>query len=133
LSNILQRYRSWLTEYKVRVLLQTGDRRNPELPDVPLVSEFALDKTKLQIQELWLAALDTARPFAMPPDVPQERVAALRNAFGDMLSNAEFQADAKTTGMAIDPRTADQITAMLTRLGKTPPAIIEEARKAVQE
>jgi len=35
--------------------------------------------------------------------------------------------------MVIDPRSADQITAMLARLGNTPPAIIEEARKAVQQ
>jgi hypothetical protein len=58
-----------LTDNKVRVLLQTGDRRDPELPDVPLVTEFALDETKLEIQKLWLTPLDTARPFAMPPDV----------------------------------------------------------------
>ena len=133
LSNILTRYRSWLTDNKVRVLLQTGERRNAELPDVPLVSEFALDETRLQIQRLWLAPLDTARPFAMPPDVPQERVVAVRDAFGAMLKDAEFQTDAKRSGMVIDPRTADEITAMLTRIGKTPPAIIEAARKAVQE
>ena len=133
LSNILHRYRSWLTDNKVRVLLQTGDRRDPELPDVPLVTELALDETKLEIQKLWLTPLDTARPFAMPPDVPRERVIAVRNAFGEMLTDTEFQADAKTTGMVIDPRSADQITAMLARLGNTPPAIIEEARKAVQQ
>jgi tripartite-type tricarboxylate transporter receptor subunit TctC len=133
LSNILERYRSWLTDKKVRVLLQTGSKRNPELPDVPLVSEFALDPTKLRIQELWLAPLDTARPFAMPPDVPQDRVVAVRKAFSDMMNDANFQSDAKTSGMALDPRTADQITATLTRLGETPPAIIEEARKAARD
>jgi tripartite-type tricarboxylate transporter receptor subunit TctC len=132
LSNILTRYRSWLTDNKVRVLLQTGERRNAELGDVPLVSEFALDETRLQIQRLWLAPLDTARPFAMPPDVPPERVVAVRHAFGEMLNDAQFRADAKASGMVIDPRTAEQITAMLARLGKTSPAILEAARKAVQ-
>jgi tripartite-type tricarboxylate transporter receptor subunit TctC len=87
----------------------------------------------LQIQQMWLAPLDTARPFAMPPDVPQERVAAVRTAFGEMVKDAEFAADAATSGMVVDPRPADEITAMLARLGRTPAAIVEEARKAVQE
>jgi hypothetical protein len=38
-----------------------------------------------------------------------------------MLKDAEFHADAKRSGILVDPRTADQITTMLTRIGKTSP------------
>ena len=115
------------------MLLQTGDRRLPELPDTPTARELALDETKRQAQDLWLAPLDMARPYAMPPETPSERVEAVRRAFGDMLKDPEFQADAKKSGMVIDPRSAADIRALLDRFAATPKPIIEEARKAVAE
>jgi tripartite-type tricarboxylate transporter receptor subunit TctC len=132
-SNIPAKNPDWISEKKIKILVQTGSERLPDLPDVPLVSEFALDPIKRQVQELWLAPLETARPYAMPPEVPKDRVDAVRNAFTEMLKSAEFQADAKKSGMAVDPRSADFIQSLLARLGTTPPAVIEQARKAVVE
>jgi len=130
-SNIPAKNPDWISEKKIKILVQTGSARLADLPDVPLVSEFALDPVKLQVQELWLAPLETARPYAMPPETPQDRVEAARTALTDMLKDAEFLGDAKKSGMAVDPRSADFIESLLKRLGSTPPAVIEEARKAV--
>lgn len=132
-SNVLDRNRSWLTEGKIRVLLQTGTRRDPQLPDVPLVSELALDARKLLIQNLWLAPLDTARPFAMPPEVPPARVMAVRQAFDRMLHDSDFIEDARRSGMPVDPRSAADLEIILKRYSETPQAIIDEARRAVPE
>jgi tripartite-type tricarboxylate transporter receptor subunit TctC len=132
-SNIPAKNPDWISEKKIKILAQTGSARLPDLPNVPLVSEFALDLVKLQVQELWLAPLETARPYAMPPETPGDRVEAVRKAFTEMLKGAEFQADAKKSGMAVDPRSAEYIQSLLARLGSTPPAVIEEARKAVVE
>ena len=132
-SNIFERNRSWLTEGKVRVLLQTGSKRHPELPDVPLVSDLALDATKRQVQDLWLAPLETARPFAMPPDVPKDRLAAIQAGFFAMLKDPDFQADAKNSGMVVDPRSSDEIRSIISMIAKSPQNVIDEARKAVQD
>ena len=132
-SNLATKNRNWLEEKKVKILFQTGTKRHKDLPGIPTSAELALDAGKLQIQDLWLAPLETARPYAMPPDVPADRVAAVRNAFAEMIANADFLDDAKKTGMTIDPRSAEDIIAILRRLASTPPAIIEEARKAVQD
>lgn len=132
-SNIPAKNPDWISEKKIKILAQTGSARLSDLPDVPLVSEFALDPAKLQVQELWLAPLETARPYAMPPGTPRNRVETMRKAFTEMLKGGEFQADAKKSGMAVDPRSAEYIQSLLARLGNTPPAVIEEARKAVVE
>lgn len=130
-SNIPSKNPDWLKDKKIRILAQTGSKRLPELPNVPLVSEMALNPDKLKIQELWLAPLETARPYTMPPEVPMDRVDAVRKAFWAMFDNAQFKADAKKSGMLVDPRSAEFIEDMITRLSKTPPAIIAEAQKAV--
>lgn len=130
-SNIGARNPDWITDKKIRVFLQTGSTRSPELPDVPTVSELALNADKRLIQDLWLAPLETARPYAMPPEVPIERVEAVRKAFFEMVKDSEFQADAKKAGMQVQPRTANDIVKILERFKATPQAVIEEARKAV--
>ena len=132
-SNIPSKNPTWLSEQKIQVLLQTGDQRSPELPDVPTVSELATDPGKRLVQDLWLSPLEFARPYAMPPETPKERVAAVQAAFGEMLKNSEFQEDAKKSGMVVDPRSADQIRALLNRIAGMPPAVIEDAKKAVLE
>lgn len=106
-SNIPSKNPDWLAEKKIKILAQTGSQRLPELKDVPLVSEYALDPGKLQVQELWLAPLETARPYAMPPETPKDRVDAARAAFAAMLKDGDFLGDAKKSGMAVDPRSAD--------------------------
>ena len=130
-SNIPSKNPDWLTEKKIRILAQTGSKRLAALPDVPLVSELALNPDKLKIQELWLAPLETARPYTMPPEVPTDRVNAVRTAFNQMFEDKQFKDDAKKSGMLVDPRSAEFIEAMIQRLGATSPAIIAEAQKAV--
>jgi len=132
-SNIPSKNPTWLREQKIQVLLQTGDQRSPELPDVPTVAELATDPGKRLVQDLWLSPLEFARPYAMPPETPKERVAAVQAAFGEMLKNSDFQEDAKKSGMVIDPRSADQIRALLNRIAGMPPSVIEDAKKAVLE
>lgn len=130
-SNIGARNPDWLTEKKVRVLLQTGVKRSPELPDVPTIAELATSPEMRQVQDLWLAPLETARPYAMPPEVPRERVEAVRKAFFAMVKDAEFLGDAKKAGMTVDPRTAEDIERLIARFQAVPQAVLEEARKAV--
>lgn len=132
-SNIPSKNPTWLSEQKIQVLLQTGDQRSPELPDVPTVSELATDPGKRLVQDLWLSPLEFARPYAMPPETPKDRVAAIQAAFGEMLKNGDFQEDAKKSGMVVDPRSADQIRALLNRIAAMPPSVIEDAKKAVLE
>lgn len=132
-SNIASKNPEWITDKKINVLFQTGETRHPDLPHVPLISELATSDVMRQVQELWLSPLETARPYAMPPEVPQPRVDAVRKAFFEMLKDPDFQQDAKKTGMLIDPRSHTQIESIITRVGATPQHIIEIARKAVSE
>lgn len=132
-SNIAAKNPEWITERKINVLFQTGEKRHADLPLVPLISELATSDMMRQVQDLWLAPLETARPYAMPPDVPEARLSAIRKAFFEMLKDPGFREDAKKTGMLIDPRSHTQIEAILKRVSTAPQNVIDLARKAVTE
>jgi tripartite-type tricarboxylate transporter receptor subunit TctC len=130
LSNMLAKHADWLRDGKINVLFQTGERRDALLPNVPSALEFALNEEKRQVLALWLAPNAVARPFAMPPGVPEERRTAVRKAFMALFKDAEFLADARRIGMSLDPKEGEYIEQLVNRLRSYPPRIIEAAMAA---
>jgi tripartite-type tricarboxylate transporter receptor subunit TctC len=128
LSNIFARHTDWLNDHKIKIYFQTGEKPDAALPDVPLVSSFALDQEKQQILKLWLAPNIVARPMALPPEVPAERVAAVRRAFMELFDDPPFIADAKKIGMTIEPKEGEYIKKLVHELRGLPPQVIAAAK-----
>ena len=57
------------------------------------------------------AAPNTAGPISCRPDVPAERVEALRRAFDATMKDEGFIADAAKIGFEVDPLTGEQVQA----------------------
>jgi tripartite-type tricarboxylate transporter receptor subunit TctC len=72
-----------------------------------------------------------ARPFAIPPGVPAERVAALRKAFMDMAGDPAFVAEAKAEQLDVALVSGVQIQDMLARISTIPKDVIRELRDIV--
>jgi tripartite-type tricarboxylate transporter receptor subunit TctC len=132
LSNILAKHRDWLAERKISILFQTGETRNAALPDVPLASDFALEQEKRQILRLWLAPNAVARPLALPPGVPADRLNAVRTAFMALFQDPLFLAEARTIGISVDPRSGESIEMLARELRALPPRIVEAAKAAAE-
>ena len=67
--------------------------KHAELPDVPLVTDLATNDEQRQILKIVLGRQVLGRPYAAPPGVPADRVAALRKAFMDTMVDPEFRAE----------------------------------------
>ena len=93
----------WIKEKKIRILAQWALRKHPELPDVPLILEQAKTEEQKQSLDLALARLEFGRPFFMPPNVPAERVNAIRRAFDATMKDKEFLDEADKLKIEIDP------------------------------
>ena len=132
-SNLLSKHPDWITDRKINILFQTGEKREAALPNVPSALDFALNEEKRQALDLWLAPFAVARPFALPPGVPSDRSTAVGQAFMALFQDPLFLADAKRAGMAIDPQDGEYIQKMVLRLRALPPNIIEAARAAAAE
>jgi tripartite-type tricarboxylate transporter receptor subunit TctC len=123
---------NWIEEKKIRVLAQWALKKNAELPDVPLILDLAKTDADRQALELALARLEFGRPFFLPPNVPPERVAALRRAFDATLKDAEFLADADKSKIEIDALTGEQVAALVERVSRTPADTASRVRAALE-
>jgi tripartite-type tricarboxylate transporter receptor subunit TctC len=123
----------WLRDGKLNVIVQTGMKSYPGRENVPVALDMAKTDDDRRLMELVFAPQTFARPFAAPPDVPKDRVAALRKAFNDTTRDPRFLADAEKEQLEIELVTGEEIEAILRRLYQTPPAVIERARRAMED
>jgi len=87
----------------VSILVQIGMKKEPGLPDVPLLSELARSFDERAVLEFLSKGLAVGRPVGTTPGVPKERIAALRAAFDATLADPAFLAEAEKQGAEIGP------------------------------
>jgi tripartite-type tricarboxylate transporter receptor subunit TctC len=122
-----------LKDKKIEVIAQFGSIRSHLLPDVPLMLDLAKNEADRQALLLLFGRTEYGRPYFLPPDVPPDRVAALRRAFDATMQDPAFVADAKRIGFPLDPLTGEQVQAAVAALAKTPPAVVARVRAALNE
>ena len=117
---------------KVNVLIQTGLRKETELPDVPLLSDLVRgDPKKETIAGFLSLAGAIARPLAAPPGVPDERVEMLRRAFAATMKDPEVLAEARAQRSDVEPMTGEETAAAIARLLATPKSVIADVQAAL--
>jgi tripartite-type tricarboxylate transporter receptor subunit TctC len=131
-SNWTTTYAHYLKDKTVRLLLQSGLDRNPDLPDVPLALDLAKTDADRQALELLLAPTKIGRPFVAPPEVPGDRIQALREAFDATMADAALLNEAKALNMDISPVTGAYIEQTVARLYALPASVVRTASEAIR-
>jgi tripartite-type tricarboxylate transporter receptor subunit TctC len=126
-SSVKATHNNWITEKKINVVLQLALEKHPELPDVPLVTDFATTEEQRQILRLVFARQVMGRPFVAPPGIPADRTEALRKAFMDTMSDKEFLAEAEKAGLEITAVPGEQIQKLVAEVYKTPKEVADKA------
>jgi hypothetical protein len=113
------------------IFVQTGFNRNVELFG-KATNIYSLLKTEEEIQmgKLVFGPAEITRPFAAPPGVPADRVAALRKALMDLTKDQAMLDESRKIGIDFDPTSGVQTVADFAELFKTPKAIVEKATLA---
>src|SRR5262245_18149870 len=106
----------WIAEKKIYLPLQLNRVRTAELPDVPLLIDFAVTPQQRQMLRLVLSRQDMGRPFMAPPGIPDDRKAALRRAFDATMRDAEFLAEAKLRHQEVNPVSGAEIDRLIAEL-----------------
>jgi tripartite-type tricarboxylate transporter receptor subunit TctC len=114
----------WLREGSISMLVQLSLRRHPDLPDTPLITDYAKTDEERQIFKVALARQVMAWPFAAPPGTPVERVAALRRAFDETLRDPEYLAEAERLNLEITPVSGERIQSLIAEVYRTTSAEI---------
>ena len=122
----------WIRDKLLNVIVQMGLQKLADLPDVPSALKLVTDPESRQVLELILIRQEPGRPFAAPPGVPADRLAALRRAFDATLKDGEFLADAEKVQLEIEPLTAGEIATLLASAYGAPKAIVQKAAALVE-
>jgi hypothetical protein len=134
LNAIRSAHPEWIDKHLVNVLVQLTTRKNPALPNVPLIMDLATDDATREALALVFGDQEMGRPLAGPPGVPADRVAILRRAFEDTLADPAFLADAKTTGVEIDgPINGKQVEEIIDALYATPKAVVARIKRLKED
>jgi tripartite-type tricarboxylate transporter receptor subunit TctC len=129
LTNLLVGRPDWVRDGKIRMLVQFGSERVDELKDVPAVVELATSDDDRAIWQLFTSKFKLARPLALPPDVPRDRVKALQDAFDGTMKDPLFLEDARKLGLDIKPLGGEAVGKLVDQMQQTPDAPVERLRK----
>lgn len=127
-SSIVATRPAWVRDKKINIILQFAEEKHPELQDVPLVGDLAKTPEQKLILDLVLTSQTMARPFAAPPDVPQERVAALREAFMAVSKDPDFLAMAQAQQLEISFVDGARIQDSIRRISHAPKGLVRTLR-----
>jgi tripartite-type tricarboxylate transporter receptor subunit TctC len=126
-SSVLATQKDWVDQKKINILAQLSLTKHPDLPNVPLVTDFAKNDEQRQILRLIFARQVMGRPFLAPPGIPADRAEALRSAFAHTMADKDFLADAKKSDLEITPVSGAAVEQLVREVYATPKDIVAKA------
>jgi tripartite-type tricarboxylate transporter receptor subunit TctC len=123
---------SWLKENKINMLVQVGFKKEAELPQVPLLLDLVKDEEGKSVVRV--ISLPTAIGYGhwLAPEVPKDRLAALRTAYAAVMKDPEFLKEAEKTRMDIRFQTGAEVEALIKQVIKTPKAVLNRTAQILK-
>jgi tripartite-type tricarboxylate transporter receptor subunit TctC len=123
----------WLAEKKIFILVQVGLKRNPELPDVPLMQELVKDEISRKALIFMSADSAIARSIVTAPGTPPERVTALRKAFDAAMKDPGLLAEARKAKQDISVTTGIEVQKIANSIVNTEPEVVARAKTVIDD
>jgi tripartite-type tricarboxylate transporter receptor subunit TctC len=130
-SNFAANHPHWLSEKKVRFVVQIGLSKVKGYEQVPLLSELAKNEDDRRLVE-YMSLVTTSVGYSIiaPPGVPDPIIAALRTAFDATMKDPAFLAAAKKCCVDLNPGTHDAVAGAVARAINAPRSLLERFVKA---
>jgi len=129
MSSVKSSYQKYLDTGELRIVVQMGLERHPELPNVPNAADMITSDDDRQAFNLIFGQLEVARPVAAPPGVPAERVAILRKALAATFADPEFVATATKRGLEIRPLDGERMQTFVQEIYAAPKPVVARVTK----
>jgi tripartite-type tricarboxylate transporter receptor subunit TctC len=129
-ASVKATYGQWLAENKIKVIVQYGLRKHPELPDVPMLMDFPMTPEQREALTFVLARQDLGRPYVTTPGVPADRVALLRKSFVETMKDPAFVKEAENRKLDLDPEpvTGEELQKLVANIYATPEPLVKKLR-----
>ena len=127
-------FHTWRKKNFVRVLIQTGRRRDSRLPEVPTIFEL-MDQYKAPEESRRLTSLflDAGRfgswPIVAPPGVGADRVKILRDAFARAANDPALLAEANKKQLEVELIRGEELDLLAKEVMAQPKEVIERLKE----
>ena len=121
----------FITDKLIIPIIQIGLEKDPHLRDVPLARELARKPEDQPVLDFFSKAVAVGRPVATTPGAPPDRVAALRKAFNDTLTDPEFMKNAETERAEIAPMDGAELARIINDIIGSPPDVLARVRASL--
>jgi tripartite-type tricarboxylate transporter receptor subunit TctC len=118
----------WIASKRVNIVVQYSLRRHPELPDAPTSVELARNDEQRGLLTAVSSASEIGKFVLTTPDVPAERVTALRRAFDAMVRDPEFIAEAQKLRVELGPLSGEELQKIVESVQDLPPDLVDKLK-----
>jgi tripartite-type tricarboxylate transporter receptor subunit TctC len=129
-------FKDWRQTGSARVLVQTGRKRDPKLPDVPtvfeLMDEFKSPDWGRRLASVLLSPGEFGWPMVAPPGIPTDRVKVLPGAFMKALADPELVVEAKKRQLELSPSSGEELEGLAREVIAQPPEVIERMKRLLE-
>ena len=122
----------WVTDKKLNILVQIGQQKEPGFEQIPLLTEFAKDDTSREVLDIFAGQITLGRPYLLPPNVPADRVAAMRASFDAVLKDPALLADAKKSRLDISPTSGEKLQKLVEDMMKVNETVLARTKAALE-
>jgi tripartite-type tricarboxylate transporter receptor subunit TctC len=125
-------YHTWRKTNLVRILMQTGEKKDPQLPDTPLLkdlmNEFKSGALSRRVATVMLGSGELGRPMVAHPETPAERAKLLRDGFMKAMADPALLEEAKQKKLDITPVSGEQLAKVAKEVIDQPAEVVERIK-----
>src|SRR5262245_56528924 len=132
LPGILVSHPGWVHRGEATILYQASLKRHRLLPDVPTLPELAQSDEGREVLHAAASTAEIGRSIITTPDVPADRLAALRGAFQAMLNDPAFLAACEKRNLMVDGAAGEEIDRIVRETLLLPQAVAEKIGQMMQ-
>jgi tripartite-type tricarboxylate transporter receptor subunit TctC len=129
---------TWHKKGFVRILLQTEEKRNHRIPDVPTVFElmerYKTPEPKRRLVTTYLGLWGFgSRPIVSTPAIPADRVQILRDAWNKMFKDPEFNDELKRRNWEAGPIGGEALESLAKDIVNQPPEVTAALKRLLSK
>lgn len=127
-ASLVSQKPDWVKTGKVAILVQVGTEKEPDLPNVPLLTEVAKSEEQKQIAALVTMPVAIGYNHWLAPGVPADRLKALRDAYAATAKDPAFVADMTKGRFEVRFRSGEELERLVQAAAKTPQPVLTKTK-----
>lgn len=131
LTNLTSSRADWVRDGKIRMLIQYTAEKTSPLKDVPFALDLVQTDEDRDVLRFLFAKYRMARVIFAAPEVPVDRIGALRTAFDRTMKDPAFLEESAKVGLDINPISGNDVDSLVKKLYATPKRIVDKARSVL--